>query len=88
MTETEQKKQSAIELANAYRDMMAMFAWKHLQTVVIERIKADALKATDDRPINELTMAEVGEARGARKAFERIDAELNWILHSHEAITR
>lgn len=84
----EQKRKAAIELANAYRDMMAMFAWKHLQSVVISRIKADALKATDDRPIVELTLAEVAEARGVRKAFERIQTELDWILHGHEVITR
>lgn len=82
------KLQASIELANAYREMMAMFAWKHLKGVVMARIMADSNKAVDQLDIKDLTLAQVAEARGMRKALEQIETEINWILNAHEAITR
>lgn len=84
----ERKLQASIELANAYREMMSTFAWKHLQGVVIAGIKSDTNHDLDQMPIAELTVGHVAEARGIRKAFERIEAELNWILQGNTPITR
>lgn len=86
--EQEITRKANVELANAYRDMMAMFAWKHLKGNIIERIKLDVNRDIDSMPINELTVAHVAEARGIRKAFEKIDDELNWILNGYNPITR
>jgi len=84
----EKQNQANIELANAYRDMMGMFAWKHLKGNVMARIKSDALKATDETPAAELCLAQVAEDRGIRKCLDLIDSEINWILNAHDPITR
>lgn len=86
--EQEQKKKAAVELANAYREMMGTFAWRHLKGVVIPRIVSDIQGNVDSLDIDKLTVAHVAEARGTRKAFEHVDAEINWILDGHEVITR
>lgn len=88
MSEEDQKRRASLELANAYREMMGTFAWKHLKGVVMDRIRNDAMKAVDSEPIAQLTVAQVAEARGIRKAFDYVDTEIYWILNEHEAITR
>lgn len=86
--EQESKRKASIELANAYREMMGMFAWKHLNGVLLARIKAEATVSIDQMPIAELTVGHVAEARGMRKAVDQIASEIAWILDGHEAITR
>lgn len=86
--DTERQRQANIELANAYREMMGTFAWKHLTGTVLPRIAADAMRIVDDTPIEELTIAHVAEVRGVRKCLDKLNAEVVWILNSHEAIKR
>ena len=84
----ERKRQAAIELANAYREMMATFAWKHLNGVLLKRIVEDVTRNIDQLPIDELTMAQVAEARGVRKCLEFMEAEIGWILNGDTPTTR
>lgn len=84
----ERKRLAAIELANSYREMMAMFGWKHLKGNVMARIRAESNDDVDNLAIDALTVAHVAEARGIRKCLEKIDAEINWILNGNEPITR
>ena len=77
----EQKAKAAIELANAYRDMMGMFAWKHFTGVVLENIRKHPMDTIDAMEIKDLTVAHVAEGRGIRKCIEAIKEEINWILN-------
>ncbi len=73
------ERRKAIERANAHREMQAMWAWKDVMAM-IAHIKAESVKSMDDIDIRDLTVAYVAEARGVRKGFERLEAEIEFIL--------
>jgi hypothetical protein len=76
----ERKRQAAIELANAYREMMGTFAWKHLNGKILAQIREEASASVDQVPIEQLSVVHVAEWRGIRKALERIGTEIAYIL--------
>lgn len=69
----------AIERANAYRDMMNMWAWKDLM-VIFEGIKNQAFNVVDNTSIEELTVSKIAEAKGIRKGLDALISEINMIL--------
>jgi len=74
MTDQEKK-----DLAQAYRTMMDLAAWKHFEKM-ISNIELIAVKNEDDVSIEDLNIARIAECRGRRAAIKQIRGELNYIL--------
>lgn len=77
MTDQERK-----DLAEAYRTMMDLAAWKDFESRILNPIEANATKDEDAIPTMDLTMAigRIGECRGKRWAIGSIKSSLNYIL--------
>lgn len=77
--ELSEDNQAAIEKANAYREMMNMWAWKDLMKM-IDVAKQEAFDVIDRTSLEQLTPSKIAEAKGIRKAFINIESEINLIL--------
>lgn len=75
MTDQEKK-----DLAQSYRTMMDQGAWKHFSDTVLGKIERDAINDFDLFAISPSTLADLGEARGRRRAVMKIRSEINYIL--------
>lgn len=78
MTDQERK-----DLAQAYRTMMDLAAWKHFVTG-LDRIAEMATKDEDMIPTEALdrSIGAIGEARGKRAAIHKIRQDLAFILEA------
>lgn len=76
----ERARKANAELANAYREMMGTFAWKHLNANIFEMIRQESLKQFDDLPSELVSVASAAELRGIRKCLGRIATEIGYIL--------
>jgi hypothetical protein len=68
------------ELAHAYSNMTAMFAWQHFKTNILDRILEQAVTDEDAIDIKDLSSASIGECRGRRNAVKKILREVENIL--------
>lgn len=75
MTDQEKK-----DLAQSYQTMMDQGAWKHFTENVLGKIERDAISDFDLFALNPNTLADLGEARGRRRAIIRIRSEINYIV--------
>ena len=69
------------DLAEAYRLMMNLAAWKHFETNVLNRIEEQATKDEDNVPLDELTTARIAECRGRRKTIDKIKNDIDYIVN-------
>lgn len=75
MTDQERK-----DLADSYRLMMDLAAWKHFDSTILNQIETQAVKDEDSVSLDDLTVAKISECRGRRAAINRIKNGLEYIL--------
>lgn len=82
--EQERERRKAIERANAYREMMSLWAWKDFVENVIGEIRNQSIKQFDDIPTSDLASGAVyvAEARGIRKGLTKALDEVGYILEA------
>ncbi len=73
--------QAKKDLADSYRVMMEMSAWKHFERNVLNRIEDQATKDEDSVALDDLTTARIAECRGRRKAIVKIKTDLDYIVN-------
>lgn len=78
MDKTQDKAQK--DLALSYQTMMGLAAWKHFKVNILDRIEQMAINDEDSVPLDELTPARIAEARGRRKAIDKIYNDIDYIL--------
>jgi len=69
------------ELAEQYRVMMGLAAWKHFETNILNRIEEQAVKDEDMVPLDDLSVSKIAECRGRRKAIDKIKNDLDYIVN-------
>lgn len=72
--------QSRKELADQFKVMMGLAAWKHVE-LILNRIEEQATKDEDNCPLDELTPAKIAECRGRRKAIDKIHSDIEYIVN-------
>lgn len=74
--------QARKDLADSYRLMMDLAAWKHFETKILNFIEEQATKDEDSIPIYDLDhcIGKLGECRGKRAAIDKIKSDLDYIL--------
>lgn len=75
MTDQERK-----DLAESYRLMMDLAAWKHFEVNILNAIEDKAIKDEDSVSLDDLTVAKISECRGRRAAINKIKGDLEYIL--------
>lgn len=70
------------DLAESYRVMLSLGAWKHFEQNTLSRIEQQATKSEDEIPISDLhnATAYIAEARGKRKTIEKIRSDIDYIV--------
>lgn len=68
------------ELADSYYAMVQGGAWKDLDSKMNQIVK-DSNSDVDNKPINELSVADVARARGMREAISRIRTHVYFYLN-------
>lgn len=83
VTESSSTLQAKKDLAESYRNMMELAAWKHFELNILNRIEKQATKDEDNIPVSELdkSIGKMGECRGRRGAIQKIKDDLEYILH-------
>lgn len=76
MTDQERK-----DLADSYRVMMDLTAWKHFDRMILNAIDEKATKDEDSVSLDDLTVAKIAECRGRRAAIDKIKNDLDYILN-------
>lgn len=79
MAISEDEKQKAIERANAYREMMGMWAWKDFWSLC-ETQQQNALN--EFKAMDNPTFFQVGETKGRMAAIDKIEHEIAYILNA------
>lgn len=79
---TDPSVQAKKDLAESYRTMMGLGAWKHFEKEILSRVEAQAMKDEDSMELKDLTPAAIGECRGRRNAVRKIKTDLDYILNS------
>lgn len=77
--ETERKKK--VERANAYREMMNLWAWKDLMNELKE-IREDAALVIDAVPLDQNAQLVIAESRGERRGLQKLQNRIDYILAS------
>lgn len=73
--------QARKDLADSYRLMMDLAAWKHFETNILNRIEEQAIKDEDSVSLDDLTLAKIAECRGRRAAIDKITSDLDYIVN-------
>lgn len=76
----EPSSQAKQELAEQFRLMMEMSAWKHFEGVM-RRLYEMAVKDEDNVPLDEVSIARIAECRGRRKAIDKLRDEVQFIVY-------
>lgn len=76
MTDQERK-----DLADSYRLMMDLAAWKHFEKTILNRIDEQATKDEDSVTLDNLTVAKIAECRGRRATIDIIKNGLDYIIN-------
>jgi len=76
MTDQERK-----DLADSYRLMMDLAAWKHFERMIMNPIEDKATKDEDSVSLDDLTVAKIAECRGRRAAIDKIKNDLDYIVN-------
>lgn len=69
------------DLAESYRVMMGLTAWRHFEVNILARIEDMATRDEDNTPIEDLSAARIAECRGRRKAIEKIRSDVDYIIN-------
>lgn len=72
------------ELSDQIKIIQSMGAWKHINNI-FNRIEEQATKDEDNIPLEDLqhSIALIAEARGKRKAIEKIHRDLDFLLNGY-----
>lgn len=68
------------ELSTAYLSMIQSSAWKDLENKMTQMIE-DSNRDVDNKPIHDMTVADVARARGVREAITKIRVHVNFYLN-------
>lgn len=78
-TAEDQARKKAIERANAYREMMNLWAWKDLMNE-LEGIRQDALMVIDAVPFEQNAALVIAESRGERRGLQKLLNRIDFVL--------
>lgn len=79
-TETDRQQSLAKELAASYHQLTLLYAWKDLSDLM-DRIVQESNRQVDTCPTENLIVAVVAEARGFRKAVDKIRKHMDFAMN-------
>lgn len=80
-TQADTDRKKAIERANAYREMMNLWAWKDLMNE-LQEIKSDSALVIDAVPLDQNAQLVIAESRGERKGLQKLLNRIDYIVSS------